>query len=81
VLLQKVAEMTVQSSLARAIHTQSMAGEGGAGVGDGDPAFFDQSILMKLCKFIRWCVPAGKTRLKLGSAVAVRGCFQRNIAA
>src|SRR5215472_9690530 len=42
VLLQKMAEMTVQSPSARAIYTQSMAGDGGAGVGDGDPGFFDQ---------------------------------------
>jgi hypothetical protein len=42
VLLQKMAEMTVQSPSAKGIYTQSMLGEGEAWIGDGDPAFFDQ---------------------------------------
>jgi len=42
VLLQKMAEITVQSPSAKGIYTQSMLGEREAGVGDGDPAFFDQ---------------------------------------
>jgi predicted O-methyltransferase YrrM len=42
VLLQKMAEMTIQSPSANALYTQSMLGEGEAEVGDGDPAFFDQ---------------------------------------
>src|SRR5438132_8892913 len=45
VLLQKMAEMTVRNPSAKAIYTQSMLGEGEAGVGDGDPAFFDQITL------------------------------------
>ena len=84
VLLQKMAEMTVQSPSARAIYTQSTAGDGGAGVGDGDPAFFDQINLdeaLQIYSLVRSLRPQNTLEIGFccgGSGLAILQALEDN---
>ena len=84
VLLQKMAERTVQSPSARAIYTQSTFGEGEAGVGDGDPAFFDQINLdeaLEIYSLVRSLRPESTLEIGFccgGSGLAILQALEDN---